>query len=238
LKLFFCILLLCIKLSEAITQPSLNILYLLLYYMPTNPTELFFQASENGNFDELQTLIQAGIDVNTQDEYGKTALIWVTRKGHSACIPLLIEAGADVNVRDKNGWTALMYAAFHGRSKFISLLIELGADVKARDDNGWFALIYAAMYGNSDCISLLIEAGCDLNARDTYGNTVLVFAIWNNNMVCIRILIESGADIHSLKNIHLNNIIKNNIYTVDVLKNTTFNRRKNALLFYKIRCLN
>ena len=170
----------------------------------SNKIKQFFQASEQGKLDELLTLIQSGVNVNTRDEYGYTALMWATISGHSACIHVLIEAGTDVNAHTNNGWTAL---------------------------------ILAAVYGHSACIHILIEAGAYVNAHTRIGTTALMEAACKGHSACISMLIEAGADIHSLDNTHINKLIKNNIYTIDVLRNTAFNRRKNALLFYKTQYL-
>jgi ankyrin repeat protein len=76
-----------------------------------------------------------------------------------------------------------------------------------------------------------------VNAQNKYGDTALALAIERDANDCITMLIESGADIHSLNDTQLKKLIKNNIYTVDILRNTAFNRRKHALLFYKTHYL-
>ena len=78
----------------------------------------------------VDTLIQAGADLNIQSKNGQTALIVAARKGHDECVDILIKGGADVNIQDQIGCTALMSAAFHYcYNKCTKLLIQAGADV-------------------------------------------------------------------------------------------------------------
>jgi ankyrin repeat protein len=164
-------------------------------------------------------------------------LFEASEKGNLKRLKTLIQDGIDVNARDMYGNTALMWVAMNGHSACIPVLIEADADVNAHTMGGYTALICAAMMGRSVCIPMLIEAGADVNAVNIDNNTALLCSIRYNNSACISILIKAGAGIHSLNDIRLKNIIKNNIYTVDVLRNTAFNRRKNALLFYKTKYL-
>jgi len=58
----------------------------------------------------VQLLVQAGIDINEQDQGGWTALMLAASDGDVDAARALIEAGADVNLRNKNGDTALKVA--------------------------------------------------------------------------------------------------------------------------------
>jgi ankyrin repeat protein len=129
-------------------------------------------------------------------------------------------------------------ASKNGNLDELNKLIRSGVNVNERDLFGYTALIWAARKGHSACIHMLVEAGADVNMKNKYDNTSLMLAALYDRNACISVLIEAGADICSLDNRRLNKIIKNNTYTIDILRNTAFNRRKNALLFYKIRCLN
>ena len=68
--------------------------------------------------DTAKELLDAGVDVNTEDEDGLTALMWAIRGGtwgrRVEIVQLLLDAGANVNAKSDNGITVLMTVAFSG----------------------------------------------------------------------------------------------------------------------------
>ena len=63
-------------------------------------------ASWNGHVEVVNILIQAGGDVNEQDEEdGWTPLHLASWKGHVEVITALLAAGADKTIKDKDGKT-------------------------------------------------------------------------------------------------------------------------------------
>lgn len=71
------------------------------------------RAAQSRDLDAIRDLISAGVDVNRQDEHGRTPLHWLAvadleSEDHVAhrCVAamaLLVEAGADVTMRTKVG---------------------------------------------------------------------------------------------------------------------------------------
>ena len=53
-----------------------------------------FEAAKKGDISSLTALIKAGVDVNTVDKYGRTALMYAAHKGQMDAVKLLKEAGA------------------------------------------------------------------------------------------------------------------------------------------------
>ena len=78
------------------------------------------KAAQRGDRTCLQTLIEAGADVNSTTYGGKTALILASchynkNKSCCECVKFLLEAGADVNRKDlKEMFTSLMCATRFG----------------------------------------------------------------------------------------------------------------------------
>ena len=84
-------------------------------------------AAENGDVDEIATILSRGMDVNARNEYGTTALMRAARQGHARAVELLLDYGADPNVARNDKFTALALAAFFGHTETLRVLIDNGA---------------------------------------------------------------------------------------------------------------
>lgn len=73
--------------------------------------EEFHNAAMVGDIESVRRYMNSGVNVNLQDNGGRTALLFASRNGYTEIVKLLIDAGADVNLRNKDGWTASMIAS-------------------------------------------------------------------------------------------------------------------------------
>ena len=108
---------------------------------PITPDELI-DLAESGQLTEqhLQTYLQNGGDINIQDQWGNTALIWASYWGHLEIVQLLVEKGADVDIQDNWGNTALIIASYWGHLEVVIYLVEKGAKIDIQNKDGWTAL--------------------------------------------------------------------------------------------------
>jgi glycerophosphodiester phosphodiesterase len=107
-------------------------------------------------------LVNAGIDINWQDETGETALHIAARFGHLQCAKILLEGAgdhkADVELTEKSfAWTPLHIAAVDGHLPIAQALVEAGAEVGKVDAFGWTAKEHAALRGHLDLSDLLLR---------------------------------------------------------------------------------
>jgi len=65
-----------------------------------NGLGLIHWASDRGNIDILQFLLNSGANVNLIDPDGQTALHYASSCGHLDCVKLLIKFGADRTIKD------------------------------------------------------------------------------------------------------------------------------------------
>ena len=136
-------------------------------------------AARNRNAEFLDILIQAGADVNAEDDDSWTPLTFAASfNKNPEVLSVLIQAGADVNARDSDDWTVLMYAArFNENPEVLNVLIQAGADVNATDNDGWTPLMVAAVSSkNPEILSVLIQAGADVSAKNNKGQTAFYIA--------------------------------------------------------------
>jgi len=120
--------------------------------------EAFLNEVRSGNKEHVELFFKAGMDINSRDKDGSTALMIVSEKGDLEIAQLLIQNGADVNAKNIDGYTALMYVAYKGNLQIAELLIKNRADINARDKDGWTALRYASIQRRNDIIKLLNKA--------------------------------------------------------------------------------
>jgi glycerophosphodiester phosphodiesterase len=112
--------------------------------------------------DIVQLLVDAGVDINYQDEQGETALHVAARFGHDQCAKILLEGTnyqkADTELAERTySWTPLFIACVDGSLSVTELLIAAGADLERPDSSGWTAKEHAALRGHLDIATRLAE---------------------------------------------------------------------------------
>ena len=147
--------------------------------------------------------IEAGADVNAQNEWGWTPLMLSSSEGDIFMTVLLLDNNADVNyfAPTYNGMSPLLISSSYGFNDLVNVLLENGADVSHLSNGGASALLLAAEGGSSDVISTLLWYGADPNVADKeYKQTPLMATAWNGNLVGAIALLENEnpADINAI----------------------------------------
>ena len=89
--------------------------------------EAFLEQAREGDRAVLELFLKGGMDLETRDGSGATALMHAALNGHVEATSLLIEKGAQVNAHDNLGRRALDYATTHPESGTFNLLASAGA---------------------------------------------------------------------------------------------------------------
>jgi ankyrin repeat protein len=155
-------------------------------------------AAEIGSVDAMRLLIDRGANVNAQNAFGSTALMWSV--SDPAKVRLLLDHGAQVNTAARSGRTALIIAAFTNPSaEVVRLLLAKGAKVGVMDARHVTPL-NAATFGNDTAtVRLLLEAGADLDTPDTFiGLTPMMNAAGNRNVEAVKLLLAKGAKVNAV----------------------------------------
>ena len=178
-------------------------------------TETYGTVGE-GRAEMVQVLIDAGADVDTEDNTGRSPLHLASREGNMAIVKMLVEAGADVSATDNEGDTCLAMAAQLGHTETVRYLVGLkDVDVSSADQKQLTALHKAVDEGHVDVVQVLIDAGADVDAKNDKGRTPLHLACENENMqfwhwassgfaekniAILKMLVEAGADVSATDN--------------------------------------
>jgi ankyrin repeat protein len=177
-----------------------NLTSLLKYFIDDNGAKLktkndfLIIASENGHKDIVVFLLEKGIDVDQQDEYGYTALMWASLKGHKEIVQLLLhEENIQINQQDKDGSTALMWASLKGHKEIVEILLQdKNKQINQQDKDGRTALILASEKGHVEIVEkLLQDKNIQINQQDKkYGATALIWASMNDHREIVQILLQ------------------------------------------------
>ena len=158
------------------------------------------KAATEGNIEEVKHLLETGVNINSTNNDGETALMKAAQNGHIEIVKMLIEKGADVNFKDKYGSTALMKTSRHlGNAETAKVLLDHGADVNAKSKFGATALMAACGYfGNTETAKVILSYGADINTQDNDGETALINAAQEGHTETVKMLIEKGADVNKI----------------------------------------
>ncbi|KAF5633314.1 ankyrin repeat-containing protein [Fusarium tjaetaba] len=129
-----------------------------------------------------QVLLSAPeIDVDFQDDRGKTALMGAASRGAAGMVKLLLASGADPNMQDHDGNTAISHVR---KIEIMKALLEApGIKPDHPNNEGRTALSLAAEAANIECVNGLLSIE-DVNpdARDIYGRGPLSWVFEKNGL--------------------------------------------------------
>jgi hypothetical protein len=117
-----------------------------------DPGDALRRAAGAGDLAKVQELLAAGVDVNSANAYGGTALAFASDHGHPAVVDLLLARGANPNVEDTYYHaTPLGWAAERGHAEIVRSLLAKGAKGEAD------ALVTAAGGGKGAVVTAILE---------------------------------------------------------------------------------
>ena len=155
-------------------------------------------AARKGSWNEVRDILihSTSVNIDAEDEYRSTALIYAAKAGNVDMCRELLDMGANVNAEDAFSHTSLLEASRSGHYEVTKVLLDGGADVDARDF-GETALMWASEAGHENIVKLLIERGADVNARSNIDDTALISAVTHGRYEIVKILLDNGADVNA-----------------------------------------
>ncbi|CAB3385666.1 Hypothetical predicted protein [Cloeon dipterum] len=167
--------------------------------------QLLSAAIKSGHFNCVESLLNAGIDVNgeycnsgqrAQVDFPKTALVTAILKNRFNVVKLLVSRGARVNPLPSDDDDNLFrYPLFHALNRdnpeMVTLLIELGADPNRHPAgrHGISLTELALQTGRKKIFKILVENG----ARVTKPYSYLTLAVSRRDMDTFKCLIKHDA---------------------------------------------
>ncbi len=138
-------------------------------------------ATYNHHTPLVQLLIEAGSDVNQQDDMKNSPYLYAAAEDYIDVLPLM-KNKIDETVTNRYGSTALILACESGSVDSVRWILEnTNTDVDTINQLGWTALLVAILFGDGSkkyiaIIAALVEAGANINMSDKDGVTPLEHA--------------------------------------------------------------
>ncbi len=193
-------------------------------YIKKRPRSFLIQAVRKDNVTETESLIAAGVALESKDNNGYTPLMHAVKQQNTEMVKLLAEHGANVNISDdledtplvwassmkneaivkvllengadpdKGNFSPLMWAAFHGNLPMLKMFLEYRANLNLRTHEGWTALMWATERGNLHVMWELLERGARVNMQNNSGQTALMLAAGRGRIGPVGLLLNKGGD--------------------------------------------
>ena len=183
----FLILVSCLLLSVTTVQaahyfaPSISVKHSIddaraFSFLSAAKSEALLDAVKQNRVDQIQELLNSGLDINRPVIRDGTALMIAVKRGDKGMVQTLIDLGANVNQASIYDGNPLIIAAKTNNIELAELLLDQGADVNSIVPFDETPLINASRFGHFEMTKLLIDRGADVNlsvktsARDGYQN--------------------------------------------------------------------
>ena len=155
-------------------------------------------AAEGGHLAIVRLLLkQPGVDPNTRDYTGQTALFKAANGGHHEVVELLLQHNdVEPDAVSDDGFTPLLQAIFGRHQKVVKLLLDR-ADVNPnlRDTKYDQTPLWMASTGGDETLEMFIQRkDIEINGQSRWGETPLYQAIQRNHLSAGKMLLEAGAD--------------------------------------------
>ena len=137
-----------------------------------NMTLLWF-AIQQRNFDAIKTLVQLGVDPDTQIAQGiGSALRYAFLQKDLRFLKAMLDGGLSPNHQSPENHLMLQRAILDGSLEHVKMLVERGADIDQRDSIGGSALYESIATRQPEIAIFLIEKGADFKVKTVNGVTI------------------------------------------------------------------
>ncbi|KAH7327155.1 ankyrin repeat-containing domain protein [Rhexocercosporidium sp. MPI-PUGE-AT-0058] len=160
----------------------------------TRGMDMIHVASRANLITVVKQLLDEGISIEEEDDYGFTPLHHASQNGNLDLTTMLLDRNANIEAKTGGQSTPLGCAAANGQSAIVRLLLKKGAEVN--EDTGYTgsALQAAVTKGNMPLVRCLVDNGANINDVGGFSGSALQAAVHAGHLAIVSFLINKDAD--------------------------------------------
>lgn len=148
-----------------------------------------FKAIKNLDYNEAQSLISQGADINHKSPQGRS-LIYIAATTNNIDLAEWLNENGFYNYCEN-----VIFDSIKSKSDdFLSWLLKKDIDVNRFSEQNMTPLMFAALHNNEEAVRLLVSSGARVNIQNQYGTTALLIAVDKAPLSMTEFLIKSGAN--------------------------------------------
>lgn len=162
----------------------------------------FLTAAEQGQLEILKSCLEKGVDINTTNRQGRTAIVNASLNKHYECVSFLINAGADINKQDQTCFNPFLLSCLNNDLTLLRIVLPAKPNLDLLTRFGGVGITPASEKGHVEIVRELLEK-TDINVNHTnfVGWTPLLEAIILNDggekqQQIVKLLLDHGANPH------------------------------------------
>ncbi|MFB5078984.1 ankyrin repeat domain-containing protein [Raoultella sp. C349492] len=162
----------------------------------------YLLAAEQGNLAQLKQCLLQGVNINSTNRLGQTAIVLASLHQHYDCVEQLIDAGIDINKQDQTCFTPFLLSCLNNDLTLLRLILPAAPDLNCLTRFGGVGLTPACEKGHLAIVKeLLTHTAINVNHTNFVGWTPLLEAIVLNDggdtqQAIVALLLEHGASPH------------------------------------------
>jgi ankyrin repeat protein len=148
-----------------------------------------------GTLRDVQLHLNQGSELVTRDCWNRSPWLLSLQVGDVAKSKLLLATVANTEDRGRCGKVPLMYPLYNGHVAMLRWLLSEGFNPDDTDEFQTTALMEAAEVGAAECMKVLIEAGANIHLENHIEHKAITMA---SNLDVVRLLVSGGADLNDI----------------------------------------
>ncbi len=162
----------------------------------------YLLAAEQGNLAQLKQCLLQGVNINSTNRLGQTAIVLASLHQHYDCVEQLIDAGIDINKQDQTCFNPFLLSCLNNDLTLLRLILPAAPDLNCLTRFGGVGLTPACEKGHLAIVKeLLTHTAINVNHTNFVGWTPLLEAIVLNDggdtqQAIVALLLEHGASPH------------------------------------------
>lgn len=173
---------------------------MLFVTLSTANAQKIFRAIERKNYEEVERLVNKGVDINQYDSDGFFPLWKAVTMNDTTMAKLLIHLGAKVDQfieKEPGRLNSLHIACQEGLLPMVKILVEAGSDVNEKGILGFGPLRIAARNGWLEVVKYLVSKGAIVDAKSMDGATAFAHSCSKGHVEIVKYLVEKGANVNN-----------------------------------------